>query len=134
MHRTSASLAVIALGVSLFGTPSAVAAAARADAFRGEWTSVDTDGSRQWLWIEGTGFAGSHSVRWIDESATAACGGDEAAVQGRGQVQGDVLSVRATLTCRPGGNPLRTRIEVEFVHATQPDTLTDGFGVTWTRI
>jgi hypothetical protein len=134
MYGTSASLAVITLAVSLVGAPSAAAAAAGADAFRGEWTSVDTDGSRQWLWIEGTGIAGSHAVRWIDESATAVCGGDEAAVQGRGEVQGDVLNVRATLTCRPGGNPLRTRIEVEFVHATQPDTLTDGFGVTWTRI
>ncbi len=44
------------------------------------------------------------------------------------------VNVRATLTCRSGGNPLRTRVEVEFLHATQPDTLTDGFGVTWTRI
>ena len=38
-----------------------------------------------------------------------------------------------TLTCMPGGNPLRFRISVGFVYDPATDTLTDEFGVTWFR-
>ncbi len=131
MLRTRVGLVAAIVGASLIGM--ATATAGGADAFRGEWTSVDTDGSRQWLSIEGTGAAGAHAVRWIDESATAACGGEAASVQGEGEALGDVLSVTVTLACRAGGNPLHGRIDVVFLYTAQSDTLTDGFGVTWTR-
>ena len=69
----------------------------------------------------------------FDDSATSVCGGLPASVAGQGSTAGDTLTMTGVLTCRPGGNPLRFRITVEFVYSPGSDTLADSFGVIWQR-
>ena len=122
--------AALAVGSMLVAPTTA---SATSDAFRGTWTSTDFDGSNQWLAIGGSGTAGLHSVRLFDDSATSVCGGSPATAEGQGTTAGNILTMTGVLTCRPGGNPLRFRITVEYVYSPEPDTLTDSFGVVWQR-
>jgi hypothetical protein len=122
----SAVLTAVALGASAAASP-------RDDAFRGTWTSIDVDGSNQTLAIQGSGQTGHHAMFLFDDSATTACDGSPAHLQGSGVVEGDSLVMIGTLTCMPGGNPLRGRTSVGFVHDPGTDTLSDDSGVTWYR-
>lgn len=108
------------------------AVAAQDSVFAGTWTSIDTDGSNQTLRITGSG-QGSFSVFYFDDSATSACGGAPAQLVGTGDADGDVLVTVGTIVCRPGGNFLRFRISVGYEYSAGTDTLTDDFGVTWSR-
>ena len=103
------------------------------DLFRGSWTSIDIDGSHQTLDIRGSGRSGHYAVVLFDDSATVSCHGSPARLQGSGLAEGNTLFVTGTLTCMPGGNPLRGRISISFVYNPGTDTLTDEFGVTWYR-
>ena len=69
----------------------------------------------------------------FDDSATIACHGSPAHVQGSGVVDGAHLLMRGTLTCIPGGNPLTGRVSLRFVYHSGSDTLTDDSGVRWHR-
>ena len=108
------------------------ATAAPDDVFRGTWTSIDTDGSNQLLTIRGWG-QDRLAMFLFDDSATTACHGSPAHLQGSGVVNGDHLLMRGTLTCMPGGNPLTGRTSLRFVYHLGSDTLTDNTGVRWHR-
>ena len=103
------------------------------DVFRGSWTSIDTDGSHQTLDIRGSGKSGHYAVVLFDDSATRSCHGSPARFQGPGLADGNSLLVTGTITCMPGGNPLKGRISIRFVYHPRTDTLTDDSGVTWYR-
>jgi hypothetical protein len=122
----SVVLAAVVLSVGAWASP-------RDDVFRGSWTSIDIDGSHQTLDIQGSGQSGHHAMVLFDDSATTACQGSPARVQGSGLVDGDSLLMTGTLTCMPGGNPVRGRTSVRFVYNPGTDTLSDDSGVTWYR-
>ena len=117
----AACLAVSALTVS---------PAQAAGGFAGRWTATDGDGSNLSLSIEGSG--PRYALREVDDAATV-CGGAPASVNGSGRADGDLLVVRVTLACEPGGNIFRQRIELTFAYDAAPDTLTDNDGVVWNR-
>jgi hypothetical protein len=121
----------VAIAGGVVGTVDS--AAAQTDAFTGTWTSTDFDGSNQTLTVGGSGTVGRHSVQLFDDSATSACEGAPARVSGLGTVDESTLVMTGTLTCMPGGNPLRFRISIAFEHDAATDTLTDEFGVVWER-
>jgi hypothetical protein len=122
----SAILGGLALG------PLSAAAVSR-DAFRGNWTSTDTDGSHQTLAVGGSGQARHHSVFYTDDAATRACGGDPAQGTGSGTVDGGTMYAKVALTCLPGGNHFRTRLTLAYTYDQGTDTLTDTSGVVWDR-
>ena len=131
MKRLAAMTAGAALVLSsIVGSPTVAGAAS--DAFRGTWISTDVDGSSQWLTIGGAGTVGLHSVRLLDDSASV-CGGSPATVEGQAAGTGTSLTMAGVVTCRPGGNPFRSRITIAFEYSPDADTLTDSFGVTWHR-
>jgi len=98
----------------------------------GVWTSVDTDGSHQSLTIRGGG-SNSYAMFLYDDAASSACGGAPARVTGSGSAAGDVLTMRGTLTCAPGGNVIRSRLSLEFAYDEATGTLTDFSAVVWQR-
>ena len=98
----------------------------------GTWTSIDNDGSSQVLTISGSG-RGAYAMFLFDDSATGACDGGPANVVGSGVADGNTLLMYGTLTCVPGGNPLRGRLSFEFVYSPGADTLTDETRVIWHR-
>lgn len=122
----SVVLAAVVLAVGASASP-------RDDLFGGSWTSIDIDGSHQTLKIRGSGQSGHHAMVLFDDSATTACDGSPARFKGSGLVDGDSLLMTGTLTCMPGGNPLRFRVSLGFVYNPETDTLTDDSGVTWHR-
>jgi hypothetical protein len=103
------------------------------DVFLGSWISIDTDGSHQTLDIRGSGQSGHYAVVLFDDSATVGCHGSPARFQGAGLAEGNSLLVTGTLTCLPGGNPVKGRISIRFVYHPGTDTLSDESGVTWYR-
>lgn len=109
---------------------SAPAAAAPSD-YQGHWTSIDTDGSHQTLWIRGNG--STVAVTYHDDVATSACDGGPAMVSGTGRLDGDVLVMRGALTCSPGGNWVHGLIFLEFTYDAGSDTLVDFDGIVWER-
>jgi hypothetical protein len=106
-----------------------VAPAQAAGSYQGRWTATDHDGSHMTLSIQGVG--PRYAVREVDDSATSVCGGAPATVSGLGAVDGDWLVVHATLACTPGGNPLRSRVEIAFSYDASTGTLVDNEGVVW---
>jgi hypothetical protein len=102
-----------------------------AGGFQGSWESIDTvDGSYQTLDIHGRG---PHlSVHYVDYAASV-CGGARATVSGSGEQDQDVLFANATVTCNPGGNFIRHRIQLAWKYDAGTDTLSDPDGVTWHR-
>ena len=123
-------LGVVAAGCLALSALTLVPAHA-ASGFAGRWTATDGDGSNLSLSIEGGG-GGHYAVREVDDAATV-CGGAPASVSGAGTLEGELLVLRATLACVPGGNTFRQRIELTFSHTSSPETLTDNDGVVWSR-
>ena len=119
------------VAVALGGALAPAATAAPGD-LAGTWTSTDLDGSSQRLDVNGSGNHG-YSMFLYDDEATSACGGDPARLTGTGQMDGDTLTMTGSLTCLPGGNVLRFRIDYVFVYSAGADTLTDASGVVWHR-
>lgn len=117
------------LGILLVGGN---AQAANDSPFLGTWESVDHDGSNQLLAISGGG-SGHFAMSLYDDAATVACGGAPARVSGTGAADGNDLSMTAAITCLPGGNFVRGRIEISFEYDPSTDTLTDFSGVVWER-
>ena len=98
--------------------------------FAGVWTSVDNDGSHQTLRIAGSGH-GALAMFLFDDSATGACDGLPAHVVGSGRPVGDIVVMKASLVCLPGGNPIRHRINLVFELVN--GALVDETGVVWGR-
>ena len=131
MKRARIAVALTA-GLTLAGAVAPATASAASGPLAGTWASVDTDGSNQTLDIRGSG-AHVYSMFYVDDAATGACGGDPAQVTGPGYVDGDTVTMVGVLTCRPGGNVIRSRIVIGFVYDSSTEDLTDDFGVVWHR-
>jgi len=123
------SLGIVALGlvVGLNGPPAVAAQGELA----GTWTSIDTDGSNQTLTISGSGTR-VYAVSLYDDAASL-CDGAPALAEGSARVEDDQLFSRLAAVCIPGGNRLRGVIEIGFTYDEGADTLTDDFGVVWSR-
>lgn len=123
------SLGILVVGLVVgFGAPPAVAAQGE---LAGTWTSIDTDGSNQTLTINGSG-SRVYAMSLFDDSASL-CDGAPALAQGSGRVEEDQLFMLAAAVCLPGGNVLRGVINIGFSYDAGTDTLTDDFGVVWSR-
>ena len=127
----SMTLAVSALALGGLILP-APASATPGD-LAGTWTSVDLDGSNQTLRVKGAGKP-VYAVFLRDDFTTGACGGPAAKVVGRALSDGSSLSVRGTLVCLHGGNPIPgVRVSFHLDYDADAATLTDEVGVVWTR-
>lgn len=123
---TTVLLAATSLGLT------STAASAASGPLAGTWTSIDNDGSTQTLDITGSG-RHAYSMVYVDEIATSACDGDPAQLTGPGFLVGEDLVMVGSLVCMPGGNALRSRIDIFFDYDAGTDTLTDSFGIVWER-
>jgi hypothetical protein len=123
------SLGVLVVGLVVgLSAPPAVAAQGE---LAGTWTSIDIDGSNQTLTITGSGTR-VYAMSLLDDSASL-CDGAPALAEGSGRVAEDQLFMRAAAVCLPGGNLLRGVINIGFIYDAGTDTLTDDFGVVWSR-
>ena len=131
-RRLVATLCSLAGAALLVGVGVGTAEAKQGGVFAGRWSSIDTDGSNQVLRVTGSG-NGSYGTVWHDDAASA-CGGAPTLFVGSGHLDGDELVMFGALACQPGGNILRGVVPIGFSYDPSDDTLTDFFGVTWTRI
>lgn len=123
------SLGVLAIGLAIgLNAPPAIAAQGE---LAGTWTSIDSDGSNQTLTITGSGNR-VYAISLFDDAASL-CGGDPALAQGAGRVDDGQLSTRVAAVCLPKGNRLRGVIDIGFSYDEGTDTLTDDFGIVWSR-
>ncbi|WP_076263559.1 hypothetical protein [Intrasporangium flavum] len=131
MKRTRTAL-VLGASLAVLTPVAASTASAAGGPLAGTWSSVDTDGSNQTLYVMGTG-SHAYAMVYVDDAATGACGGSPAKVTGPGYTFGDDVVMVGALTCTPGGNPFRTRIALTYTYDGASDTLSDGFGIVWQR-
>ena len=131
-RRWVATLCSMAGAVLLVGVGAGAAEAGQGGGFAGSWSSIDTDGSNQVLRVTGSG-KGSYGMVLYDDAASA-CGGAPTLFVGSGHPDGDELVMVGALACQPGGNILHGVVPIGFSYDPSDDTLTDFFGVTWTRI
>ncbi|KRE99256.1 hypothetical protein ASG88_16175 [Nocardioides sp. Soil777] len=124
---TSLGALVAGLVVGLAAPPALAAQGTLA----GTWSSIDTDGSSQTLTVTGSG-NGAYAMSLFDDAATL-CGGAPARATGSGRVEEDRLLSRVSVVCLPGGNLLRGVIGIGYTYDAGADTLTDDFGVVWSR-
>lgn len=126
--KKNISLGVLLVGLVVgLGAPPAIAAQG---SLAGTWTSTDTDESNQTLTITGSGRR--VYAMFLSDDAASLCGGAPALATGSGIVEEDKLLMRAAAVCLPGGNVLRSVINIGFIQ-TGADTLIDDFGVVWSR-
>lgn len=130
--RSTIVAAVSALLLGL-GAWSATAAPP-SDPFVGTWESVDLDGSNQTLTFRGRGPV--KGFTYFDDDATGACEtGGEFTARGTGEVDGDtIVTSFNSVRCEDGTRRDDLRgIRGVLVHDAATDTLTDDFGVVWSR-
>lgn len=127
------ALTASALSFGLIAGILALPASAAPGALAGTWTSEDLDGSNQSLELRGAGNPG-YAAFLRDDFTSGVCGGPPAKLVGPAVADGDVLVVRGTLVCLPGGNPIPgVRVFLTFQYDAGTDTLTDDAGVVWER-
>ena len=131
-RRLVATLCSLAGAVFIVGLGAEAAEAGQGGVFAGRWSSIDTDGSNQDLRVTGSGM-GSYGMFLYDDAASA-CGGAPTLFVGSSHLDGDELVMVGALACQPGGNGLHGVVEIGFTYDPSDDTLTDFFGVTWTRV
>jgi hypothetical protein len=129
---------LIAIGLIIALVAAALAAGfgpTRRTVFEGTWTSIDVpDGSEQTLVV---GHGTSPAVHFVDDFASgAACVNDDVKVftmDGRGTVVDDRLTV---VWPDGGGCGLMTVFVApgSYRYDKASDTITDGYGITWTRV
>ena len=120
------------VGAVLVGQLVAATALGAASAFKGQWTSTDTDGSFQLLLVSS---GSSPSVVYQDFSAsTCARFGPSThwVASGSGSVEGNDLFVHF----HHSGCGTFTIGEYDdfWTYAPGSDTLIDSFGIVWTRL
>ena len=128
-RRLVLGIAILAIALAL---PASALAAAPTSSFTGSWTSTDTDGSHQTL-VVSSGVR--PSVVYQDFYAN---GCDRFAgpathwtAAGEGSIDGEVMEVGFHKSgC---GSFLLGGYEDYFVYDAGADTLTDSFGIVWTR-
>ena len=130
MNRIAHVLVALPLGAAL-SLGLTQPASGTAGPLSGTWTSTDSDGSSQIMTIQGSGQR-AYAITAVDLAATL-CGGAPALVVGAGSVVEDGLDAVITVACIPGGNLLRFRVPISYEYDAGADTLTDSFGVVWSR-
>jgi hypothetical protein len=114
--------------------PAAVAAGNPPDPFVGSYRSTDSDGSHQLLAFGASGsgrYAGYRAVLYLDDSATV-CGGDRAIAKGVGAIDGASIGVVFEVSCRDVADHVADDYIV-FAFDQSAGTLTDTYGIVWTR-
>jgi hypothetical protein len=131
MRRLLTGVVTLALAATaLLATVPAVAAAA--SDFSGTWVSTDSDGSTQALSV---GRGASPAVTYLDfyanSCATAGSPSTQFVANGRGSIDGASMWV----DFRNGGCGRHKlgAFGLEFLYDGGSDTLTDSFGITWSR-
>jgi hypothetical protein len=135
-HKKTNPLAALALSI-LIAAVLVVGAAAAPDPFKGNWYSVDIDGSNQTLLIGG-GPGSSYHVRYYDDGASV-CGwtpgasGLAASANGSLSASGFVLSGSMPVYCLTSPRTFWDNSAFAFTYNPATDTLTDLSFVTWHR-
>jgi hypothetical protein len=121
-----------AFGILLIGQILVATALAAGSPFKGVWTSIDSDGSSQLLTISG---GSTPSVVYQDFYARGCdtFGGpaDHYVAAGRGEVNGSILY--ASFHKSGCGTFLMGGHEDDYTYDAGSDTLTDVFGIVWSR-
>lgn len=131
MRRVVSALVGATLVLSMIPV---AAEAASPDPFSGTWTSIDVDGSAQFLSI---GKTASPKVAFIDTYASycATHGAASTLFVGTGTgtfKSGTVLAVKiGSATCGSFKVPMSVFAGLKYTYAVGPNTLRDTFGVTW---
>jgi len=127
------------IAVTLVATTYAVVLAAKpSDPFVGSYRAIDTPfgNSNMLLALGGPDASGGPSgirrVVWLDDVATSACDGDRFLAEGVGIVDSNTISVTFEVYCGNAGNLIGEDV-VEFTHDPAAGTLTDSYGVVWSR-
>ena len=106
--------------------------AAPSDPFKGVWTSTDTDESHQMLSFGGSG--DTRAVHYFDAGASV-CGWPEvvatATLVGQATVSGSSATADLVGQCNGTGQSLASTSTYTYDSGT--NTLTDSFGVIWSR-
>jgi len=106
--------------------------AAPSDPFKGVWTSTDTDGSHQILSFGGSG--DTRAVHYFDAGASV-CGWPAvhatATLTGTATVSGSSATADLAGQCNGTGQSLASTST--FTYDSGTNTLTDSFGVIWSR-
>jgi hypothetical protein len=123
---------------ALATVPFIALAARQSDPFVGSYAAVDTafDNSNMLLAFGGPDSTGGPSevrrVVWLDDVAASACDGDRFFAEGVGSVSGNAILVVFEVYCGSAGN-LIGEDTVEFVFDPSSGTMTDSYGITWSR-
>lgn len=126
--RSRVALLTVVLGVAM-AVPAVANAATPADV-NGTWTSVDIDGSNQIMDVRVNPANRARIVLHDDDGLI--CGGGSALIaRGNGSLSGDVITVDYKIKCDNGLKATVTGITYAYGAAT--GTLTDNFGVVWSR-
>ena len=128
-------IVMFGLAATIIGAiPAAVVASNPPDPFAGSYRSIDVDGSHQLIAFGGPvsgQYAGYRAVFYLDDSATI-CGGDRAFAKGVGSIDGDSISVALEVSCGSVANQVGEDFIV-FTFDQAAGTLTDTYGIVWTR-
>lgn len=135
-------LIVVGLTVTMLAAmPAAAMTAGPTDPFVGSYRAIDTafDDSNMLLTFGGPnrppnaplGPDGIRRVIWLDDLGTV-CGGERFFGEGVGFVDGNTIFVIFELYCGNAGNPIGEDV-LEFTADPSSRTLTDSFGIVWTR-
>lgn len=112
-------------------------AGAAPDPFIGVWTAVDLDGSNMQLMIGG-GAGDSYHLFYYDDGASV-CGTSggvpiyPANAKGTGTAVGDVLTGSLAVKCLDKPAYFYGNSPYTFAYSIGSDTLTDGYGIVWSR-
>jgi hypothetical protein len=129
------ALAMVAVafgGLARALTPGRVATPAEQPTrfFLGRWTSTDADGSSQTMTILATGEETYEMV--LHDDFTGPCSGSSTDT-GTGRLEGAGTLVIRSITMRCDDGRVLGSGDLIFVHDPETDTITDDFGVVWSR-
>jgi hypothetical protein len=127
--RRRAGIAVGLVVLALSVIPAAAVAGSPNDPFTGSYRSVDFDGSNQLI-----SFGGPREIRrvvYVDDMGTI-CDGERFFAEGVGMVEGDSIVTFLEQYCGSAGKPFGELV-LEFEFDASTGTLTDDFGIVWSR-
>lgn len=128
-RRLVLGIAILAIALAL---PASALAAAPTSSFTGSWTSTDTDGSHQTL-VVSSGVRPSVVYQDFYASGCDNFGGPATHWVGAGTAIVEDGVLWASFHKSGCGSFLLGGYEDYFVYDAGADTLTDSFGIVWTR-
>ncbi|MFN8375494.1 MAG: SH3 domain-containing protein [Anaerolineae bacterium] len=124
--------------VSALDPDAEVTEAAPGGTIAGSWTSTDLDGSKQHLVISLAG-DNQYAMQYTDEGASV-CGVDAnnqpiypAEASATGALEGESITADFDFVCVGGGDPAPHVYTVVFTYDVETDSLTDSWGIIWSR-